>query len=67
MLPPLEYLTLFIKSKVTVIMKDGEIYNGLLEGVDNHINIMISDYNENMNNKIMFIRGENICCIGEKI
>lgn len=48
-------------------MKDGEIYNGLLEGVDNHINIMISDYNENMNNKIMFIRGENICCIGEKM
>lgn len=65
MLPPLEFLTIFINTKVLIKLKNGDILSGVLEGVDNHINMMLSDYNTYKKDNLLFIRGENVSFIGQ--
>ncbi|WUR05208.1 Sm-like protein [Vairimorpha necatrix] len=66
MLPPLEYLTLFLNTKIRILLKTGDIYSGILQGIDSHINILLSEYEESKEDTVLFIRGENICLIGNE-
>lgn len=58
---PLDLLKTYLKENVLIRLKSGEEFNGVLEGFDDHHNIVL-----NMESYLKFIRGENIIFIGQK-
>lgn len=61
MYSPVEYLLVFLKTHVTVKLRNGDVINGTFEGVDEFVNVILEN-----NNKLIFVRGENISFIGNK-
>lgn len=58
---PLYFLEIYLKEKVQIKMKSGESYTGVLEGFDEHINLLVTKSSvEGSGDKVLFLRGENI-------
>jgi small nuclear ribonucleoprotein len=55
---PLDVLEETLGDEVTVHLKGGEVYDGVLEGYDQHMNLVVSD-GENTT----IIRGDNVVSI----
>lgn len=65
---PLAIVYRHVGEEITVILKTGEKYSGLLSKVDNYMNLLIEDAVEEMGNKstrygTVLIRGNNILLI----
>lgn len=66
MLDPFCFLKMYLKERVEIKTKTGETYTGTLEGFDEHINLMLTRSSaEDSDNKVLFLRGENVLFIGE--
>lgn len=61
MYSPLEFLLVFLKKNVIIKLRNGNVLSGILEGVDEFVNVVVED-----NNKLIFVRGENISFIADK-
>ncbi|MFB6206246.1 MAG: LSM domain-containing protein [Haloglomus sp.] len=55
---PLDLLEETLREEVTVHLKGGEVYEGVLEGYDQHMNLVVED-GENTT----IIRGDNVVSI----
>jgi small nuclear ribonucleoprotein len=55
---PLDVLEDSVGNAVTVHLKDGEAYTGILEGYDQHMNLVIAEDED-----ITIIRGDNVVSI----
>jgi len=55
---PLDVLEDSVGSSVTVHLKDGEAYTGILGGYDQHMNLVIAEDED-----ITIIRGDNVVSI----
>ncbi len=58
---PSDILKIYIQEFLYVKLRTGEIYDGMLESYDEHINILLRKDND-----FLFIKGENIVFIGQK-
>jgi small nuclear ribonucleoprotein len=64
---PFSFLKMFLKEKVTIKLKSGESYEGVLEGFDEHVNLMLTKCSlPDAEDKLAFFRGENILFIGHE-
>lgn len=63
----LKYLTVFLNESVVIKLKTGELIEGKLEAIDEHINLMLSGCKAEDPQKNLFVRGENVCFIGKSI
>lgn len=62
---PFYFLKIYLKEEVQIKMKTGEFYTGVLEGFDEHINLMLTQSSvEDAEGKFLFLRGENILFVG---
>lgn len=55
---PLDVLEASLEEEVTVHLKDGEMFTGVLEGYDQHMNLVIEDGEDTT-----IIRGDNVVTI----
>ncbi|AFM98703.1 LSM domain-containing protein [Encephalitozoon hellem] len=61
MLDPFCFLKMYLNERVEIKTKSGEVYAGILEGFDEHINLMLTHSSvEGSHSKVLFLRGENI-------
>jgi small nuclear ribonucleoprotein len=64
---PFSFLKMFLKEKILVRLKSGESYTGILEGFDEHVNLMLAECPiPDAEGKLVFLRGENILFIGHE-
>ncbi|PSQ02840.1 Like-Sm ribonucleoprotein core [Halobacteriales archaeon QS_5_70_17] len=55
---PLDVLEESLGKEVTVALKDGEMYTGVLSGYDQHMNLVIEEGED-----VTIIRGDNVVSI----
>lgn len=55
---PLDVLEATLGAEVTVTLKDGESHEGVLEGYDQHMNLVLDD-----GDNTTIIRGDNVVSI----
>ena len=55
---PLDVLEATLGSSVTVTLKGGELYDGVLAGYDQHMNLVLED-----DDNVTIIRGDNVVTI----
>lgn len=58
-------LKTYLEERVCVRLKDSQFIYGKLHGFDEHLNIILSGIKEE-NDKLLFIRGENISFVGQE-
>lgn len=62
---PFQLLKVCLKENVEVKMNNGESYTGILEGFDEHINVMLTQSSvADSKDRLLFLRGENILFVG---
>lgn len=62
---PLCFLKMYLKEKVQIRLNTGEMCSGVLEGFDEHINLMLTSSSlEDSEGKLVFLRGENVLFVG---
>ena len=71
MIPPGTVLQSFIGHDVVLLMKDGRLIEGKLDGTDEHMNILLENSAEISEGKsadvgTLIIRGNNIVCVSLK-
>lgn len=65
MLDPFCFLKMYLNERVEIKTKNGEVYTGTLEGFDEHINLMLAHSSvEDSEDKVLFLRGENVLFVG---
>lgn len=57
---PSDILKVYLKEKVIIRIKSGELYEGMLLGFDEYHSLLLR-----IDNSTKFIRGENILFIGQ--
>lgn len=58
---PSDLLKVYLQEQITVKLRSGELYEGVLKAFDEHLNVLIT-----MGEEALFIRGENIMFLGQQ-
>ncbi|KAI5186701.1 hypothetical protein NEHOM01_1640 [Nematocida homosporus] len=62
---PLEYLRGLLGVRVSVGLRNGQDYTGVLKMFDEHINILLAKVEQGRPNELLFLRSDNILTIAE--
>jgi U6 snRNA-associated Sm-like protein LSm3 len=60
---PMLLLKTYLEERITIKLRDSQIIRGTLHGFDEHMNVILSNVE---NNKFLFVRGEIIVAIGQE-
>ncbi|KAL6121777.1 hypothetical protein NUSPORA_01248 [Nucleospora cyclopteri] len=60
MIDPYDLLKAYLKERVILYLKTGEEFEGILEGFDEHLNLLLTTPET-----LLFLRGENVIYVGQ--